>query len=86
MQQMILEDGTSIILIHFTFLSPRKLLKEGRVTDGPDLTWKIACRPFIVQIPQGEHGAVPYLRSEEPRAVTCPHCKGSSEWQQAMQR
>lgn len=70
--EMIMPDGSSIILIHFAYF------------DRENLEWKVACVPNLEEKDMCAHGNYlhPWKRSDEPRAVTCPTCKKSRIYEQ----
>ena len=65
-QVMILEDGSRINLVHFTCKD------AGR--------WIIACSPSLLSQSAIDGRAMPWRRSDDARAVTCPLCKQTPEW------
>lgn len=69
MQQQLLPNGASITIIHFTY-----------ETNGQ---WQIACMPNMREFHRTKFHKN-YLRSNEPRAVTCPACKRSNVYVEAM--
>jgi hypothetical protein len=60
--------------VHLTFL-PRGL-DEGGV-------WLIACMPNITDFRTTSHHPN-YLRSDDPRAVTCPACKNTTTFKEKV--
>jgi hypothetical protein len=90
MQQQMLEDGTVIVLIHFIFKSPRGIIRaQGlpvkQIAQRQD-SWKIACVPNMQteDMSQRFMQQFPWIRSEDPRAVTCPQCMQSPEFKAAL--
>lgn len=92
-QVMILPDGTSLVLIHYLYLAPAGLLQPPAGDPLPGVppaasTYKLACEPRMAEFsmsagPTGR--AYPWRRTDEPRAVTCPNCKSSKVWVEAME-
>lgn len=76
-QIMICEDGSEMLLIHYTYLHEGGLL-------SPAPTWKIACVPNLMEHYKANGRMLPWLRSDEPRAVNCPGCVKSPEYIKAM--
>lgn len=62
MQVMVLPDGSTLNLVHWTYL-------DGR--------WKICCAPHVEA--NGN-----WMRTDDPRAANCPHCKATDRWKAAM--
>ncbi len=86
MQEMVLEDGTTLLLIHFLFQSPRGVLQiTGRPLLPSEFTWKIACTPNLMEFGADRSRECPWMRSDDPRAVTCPLCKATEIFQQRLQ-
>ena len=82
---MLLSDGRKIVPIHFTFLS-----KDGDISIGGvplpamESTWRVACTPRAVELHAMWNRQVPWLRTDDPRACTCPVCQNTLEWVEAM--
>ncbi len=85
-QVMLREDGSKQLLVHFTFLSPAGTTKvEGMSLGGSGPpTHKIACVPNLVQLSSHMKRSMPWHRTDDPRAVTCPMCEGTQEYKDAM--
>ena len=73
-QEMLLPDGRKLTLVHFTY----------RAGSGANDRWVIACTPNADAL----HGVVghhlPWHRSDDPRAVTCPGCKWTDAYKGAL--
>jgi hypothetical protein len=66
-ETMILEDGTEITPIHFLVIVP-----HGRS--------RMACMPGLTDFASAKYRAMPWMRSEEPRSVSCPLCQLTAEF------
>lgn len=66
---MLLEDGSQVTPVHFTF------------QDGAG-EWWLACVPTVDL--RTVFRPVPWQRTDEPRAVTCPLCKRTSVFKDAQ--
>ena len=69
-QTSILEDGQTVILIHYLYREGERLVIACTPGLREDEMCATAARPF------------PWHRSGEPEAVTCPVCKQSLQWQE----
>ena len=69
---MILEDGSEIVLQHF--LVPA----EGRSKAH------LACLPGLTDFASGQFRGMPWIRTDEPRSVSCPMCKETQEYKAAL--
>lgn len=67
---MFLADGSEIVPVHF--LTTPEFGKPA-----------IACMPGLFDFTAGKHRAVPVLRTDEPRSVTCPMCKRTKFFENA---
>lgn len=67
----ILPSGASITIIHFTY------------DVGGE--WRIACMPNMVEFHETQYHRN-YLRSNEPRAVSCPQCNKTETFKVAHAR
>lgn len=78
-------DGTSFVPVHFLYRSPRGTAKLEGAPLGPVLpaTWKVACMPYLGEIDPDNCRALPFQRSEDFRAVTCPRCLETEEYAKA---
>jgi hypothetical protein len=65
-QALILEDGSSILLIHFTYLIGRK--------------WIIACMPEAEVFHAFPGRNSPVIRSNDRSVVNCPFCKQTDDY------
>jgi hypothetical protein len=84
-QEMIREDGSVIYLVHFVFKSPKGIVRQqGKELNAVDPTWKIACAPGLVEMEAQATRAFPWMRSDDPRAVSCPLCQRTAEYRIAM--
>lgn len=66
-ETMILEDGSEITAIHLLVIP----------TYGKH---RMACMPGLFDFASGKYRAAPWMRTEEPRSVTCPLCKMTVEF------
>ncbi len=84
-QEMVLPDGTLILLHHYLFRSPRgTTAQEGEpLVQGPE-TYKIACAPNIVEFCADASRPWPWRVSGDPRAANCPMCKETAVYKKAM--
>jgi hypothetical protein len=74
-QEMVLEDGRKIFLVHYIFLAPKGTTSvAGQPATASKDTWKVACSPSVEELSSAGNRGVPYQRSEDPRAVNCPLC------------
>lgn len=71
-QEAILEDGTKITVVHLAVLT---VTYDRGNRSKPRKSWRIACCPNMEQMSRCSGRNVPYLRSNDPRAVSCPACK-----------
>ena len=86
-QTAILEDGTEVTLIHLVFLSPVGLIEgAGKPLSSLGESWKIACMPNLLEMSQQQNRAAPFMRSDDPRAVTCPNCKQSEQYRRGIEQ
>ncbi len=82
-QTMILEDGSTLILVHFVYQSPRGTTQSEGEPLTPEKTWKVACAPNMVEIAAQTTRSFPYQRTDDARAVSCPACQKTKEFRQA---
>lgn len=68
-QEMILADGTAVVLIHLV------TLEGGREV--------MACAPRLRELHTANYRTQPWQRTGEPGAVTCPLCKVSDAYRRA---
>src|SRR5215831_19802640 len=73
-QEMILEDGTTVILIHLVHKTP-----SG---------WSIACVPNLEEknFSATDRRDHPWRRSDDPRAITCMLCKATKAYKVSMEK
>lgn len=71
-QMMLLEDGSLVHLVHFTY-------QDGGV-------WKVACAPNLPCLSSVRGRAMPWRRSDDPRAVNCPLCQATGPYGAAAAR
>ncbi len=85
-QIQILEDGTQVLLIHLVYRSPAGLTSSIGEPVAPDRppTWKIACTPNLLEMAATQSRAHPWLRTDDPRAVSCPMCKKTPVFQDLL--
>ncbi len=84
-QEMLLEDGRTILLVHFVYRSPRgTLAHEGTPLANTEETYKIACAPRLVEMSAFGSRAFPWQRTDDVRAVSCPLCRETVEFQKAQ--
>jgi hypothetical protein len=91
----LLPDGTGRIRIHWLVRDPvGKIAIQSRVIEtswGPKVMegqrWRMACQPHLASIAPQQQGdkTVPYPCSDDPRAVTCPECMKTEEFEKARQ-
>jgi len=77
-QQMLLEDGTLVTPIHFLY--------QDEAAKRIGIEWRMACQPHLTNFSASEGKAVPFMRTAEANAVTCPICKMTPMWAEAMNR
>ncbi len=84
-QEMVLPDGTLILLIHYLFRTPAGTTSlEGEpLVQGPE-TCKIACSPNLLEMCADANRPWPWRRTDDPRAATCPLCKETPQYKKAM--
>jgi hypothetical protein len=73
-QEMVLPDGSKLLLIHYV---------APRAVDG---ALRLACAPNMVELHAYEHRQWPYRRTGETGPVTCPLCKETPAYQEAVAR
>lgn len=81
MQTMIQEDLSTLILIHLCFQRGMEYERNGGVLT-PKPSYGIACAPNITVMhatPEREA----WHRTDDPAAVTCPHCKRTEVYRKA---
>ena len=83
LQQSFLPDGRVQTTIHF--VHPVGEADSESVT-GSRVRWAMACTPNLIQLHASRGRPVPYVRSDDPRAVTCPGCMQSAEWKETRAR
>ena len=47
--------------------------------------WRLACMPEVQPLHADRTRGIPWLRSEDPRAVTCANCLHTPEYQKALE-
>lgn len=73
--EMVLEDGTRMVLIHFSHrVNP--LYAES--------PWVLACAPDAVILHGMLDRPIPQIRSDDPRAANCPMCQKTESFRAAM--
>jgi hypothetical protein len=87
----LLPDGSGRVRIHYFHRDDKGPVSTAQVVHptqiGPvplgGATGFIACQPGLKSLftPAG-----PVVHSDDPRAVTCPECRGSGEWREVMTR
>lgn len=84
-QVMLLEDGSPLHLIHFTYACPAGTseAKGLPLTPAPRDTYKVACVPNLMESRPDLTRPCPLRRSDDPRAVNCPACKATQVFQDA---
>lgn len=82
-QVMILEDGSGIVLVHFTYRGSLGAIVSKNISLGGKEVWKVACAPALRELSSLPDRPGPWHRSSDPRAVTCPLCKKTEAYQQA---
>ncbi len=70
-QVMLLEDATPILPVHYAV----------RTAEGPH---RIVCEPNLEYLHSLPRRPVPWQRTNDPRAVTCPLCKSTVAFQKAL--
>jgi hypothetical protein len=85
MQVMILEDLEQIVLVHLAVKREGKEYERvGRNLFAKD-SWGIACTPNLTLLHDVDgRGAI--LRTDDPRAVTCPNCQDTDAYKTGMAR
>ena len=79
-QIMLLPSGEEIYLIHFVFRGPSAMLLNKQVC-------KIACAPNLLEgLAMIGRGCPTHHRSDDPIAVTCPMCKDTVAYREAIDR
>lgn len=61
--------------VHFLVLDPK-----GPIPGFGGFRWRLGCMPKRDHM--AEHEGDTFCCSQDPRAVTCPSCKGLPQWQQ----
>ena len=87
--------GQIITLIHFVHQPirlpaldkfPENVSESGRSQENTDNSgWRIACMPNMTEFHQTMYHPN-YQRTDDYRAVTCPACKKSEAYKEAMER
>ena len=75
-ETMILADGTEITIVHFVVTQSK----------GYRTRPFIACVPGLENFASNSQRENPWMRTDEPRSVTCPLCKGSKEHAEALEK
>ena len=83
LQQSFLPDGRVQTTIHV--VHPVGEADSESVT-GSRVRWAMACTPNLIQLHASRGRPVPYVRSDDPRAVTCPACQETEVFKQAAGR
>ena len=74
------ESGIVTTIIHFSYIrTPEPILPEN----AGEQPWRIACMPKMVELHQTKYHPN-YLRTNDPRAVTCPSCMNTDAYKHAM--
>ena len=66
-EQVVLEDGREVTLIHF--------FKDGRIACMPNMAFK--------DMSSNRERIAPHMRSDSVGGVTCPMCKKTGDWKAA---
>ncbi len=66
LSEMVLEDGSRMVLIHFAHRANPLYEKSP---------WVLACAPDAVILHGMLDRPMPHLRSDDPRAANCPLCQ-----------
>lgn len=83
---MILADGSTLHLVHFCYQAPEGThASKGRPLTDSRPVWRIACTPHLTELHATGGRDHPWRRTEDPRAVSCPLCKETEQYQQAAQ-
>lgn len=82
---MILDDGSGLYLVHFVYPSAAGLVKSKGMPLGParQETYKVACVPDMLEMAANASRGSPWQRTDDVRAVTCPLCIRTEEFQKA---
>ena len=86
-QEMILEDGiTTIVLVHYVYRSAAgtTIFAGNNILPDVEGTWKVACAPNLMELSAHFGQEFPWQRSDDPRAVNCPLCKRTNQYQHHM--
>ncbi len=85
-QVMLLEDATALVLIHFAYLTPPGTVRAQGLRLGPPLpdAWRIACAPHLTEFSSAPTRPFVWHRSDDSRAVTCPLCKATDVFKDAV--
>lgn len=88
-------DGSGIVCIHLfvrdpngSFVEPHVLHQEvGKKMEARPTRGRLACdrKKTVTQVKRGNVTTV-VLRSDDPRAVTCPKCKATTEYSELLNR
>lgn len=91
----LLPDGSGRVCLHWIYED-----KDGPIetvdsvvqtSAGPKLLgarrWRMACCPQLTNIDPKREGVriIPWQRSDDPRAVTCPRCMATDEFKARME-
>jgi hypothetical protein len=82
----VLPDGTQVPTIHLLYQAPAGTTQvegEPLVDSGPTVA-RLACSPLIEDLSLCYGREAPMLRTDDPRAVTCPNCKDTKEYQKKV--
>lgn len=85
-QTQLTPDLQEFVLIHLLYQSSAGLIEQ----QGADLcpprpkTWKIACVPGLLELAAHRSHPCPHLRTDDPRAITCPQCKKTVIYKERM--
>jgi hypothetical protein len=89
-QEMLLEDGSWVLLVHFIYQAPEGLFVGLGLplTDSKEKRWRIACAPEMLEqnFPTQTGRNFPVQRTNDPRAVSCPNCKQTQMYQDELAR